>query len=83
MKCKYCGLAIHKCSSANEYHADDRAEYMKELNGSGCIHQPATPPNKACSGRAKTWRKIEIFERQALPRLPCHCPHAALKELFL
>lgn len=33
MICKHCGLANHKCSSADEYHADDRSEYMKELNG--------------------------------------------------
>jgi len=44
MFCKRCGLAIHKCLSADEYHADDRAEYMKELNGSGCIHEPAFRP---------------------------------------
>lgn len=44
MICKHCGLAIHKCSSSNEYHADDRAEYMKELNGSGCIHEPSFRP---------------------------------------
>lgn len=44
MICKHCGLAIHKCSSANEYHPNDREQYMSELNGSGCIHEPEFRP---------------------------------------
>jgi len=51
MICKHCGLAIHKCSSADEYHADDKMEYIKELNGSGCIHEPVFRPTQREVGR--------------------------------
>lgn len=47
MRCKFCGVSIHKCASANEYHADDNTEYIKELNGSGCIHEPELSPTSA------------------------------------
>ncbi len=40
MKCRHCGIAIHKCASADEYHADDPVLYRRELDGSGCIHEP-------------------------------------------
>lgn len=58
MICKHCGLAIHKCSSADEYHPDDRAEYMKELNGSGCIHEPAIRPTPRAVDGGQTEVKI-------------------------
>ena len=63
MICKLCGLAIHKCSSSNEYHADDRAEYMKELNGSGCIHEPAIRPTMLApdKGQAAVVKDNQVF----------------------
>jgi len=79
MNCKHCGVAIHKCSSADEYHADDKMEYIKELDGSGCIHEPETRPTQLAADGGSVCPRCKINSVYDGCCIQCMLPAATAK----